>query len=176
MAELPKHAPGSESRKIVRLLSTDVPGDLALQRSLRRIKGISFMFAHAICITLNMDGKKKIGSMSQDELKKIENFVKESGQNKSEGNKTLPLWMLNRRKDLETGTDSHIVMASLDFKKMEDINTMRRIRAYKGVRHELGLPVRGQRTRSSFRKNKTMGVSKKKAMPGKAASTVPAKK
>jgi len=176
MAELPKHSPGSESRKIVRLLSTDMPGDLALQRSLRRIKGISFMFAHSVCISLNMDGKKKIGSLSPEELKKIENFVKESGQS-TDGNRSLPLWMLNRRKDLEAGTDSHLVMASLDFKKMEDINTMRRIRAYKGVRHELGLPVRGQRTRSSFRKNKTMGVSKKKAMPGKAApAAAPAKK
>lgn len=162
--QMPTKQLGGESRRIVRLLSTDVPGDLSLQRSLIRIKGISFMFAHAICVSLNMDKKKKIGVMSTDELKKIENFVKTP---------ELPLWMLNRRKDTETGSNMHLVMASLDLKKMEDINTLRKIRAYKGVRHELGLPVRGQRTRSSFRKNKTMGVSKRKAMPGKAAPAAP---
>ncbi len=47
---------------------------------------------------------------------------------------------------------------------------MRKIRCYKGIRHETGQPVRGQRTRSSFRTQKTVGVVKKKAQPAKAAS------
>lgn len=42
------------------------------------------------------------------------------------------------------------------------------MRAYRGVRHQHGLPVRGQRTRGSFRKNKTVGVQKKKAMAARA--------
>ncbi len=164
-----------ESRKIVRILSTDLPGDLQIKRALRRIKGVGFMFAHAICLSLEIDEKKKVGDFSAEELKQIEDFVKASGQTekmvgdaKGVGS-SLPLWMLNRRKDYETGSNFHLVMAALDLKKMEDINTMKRIRAYRGIRHELGLPVRGQRTRGSFRKNKTMGVSKKKAMPGKTA-------
>ena len=156
-----------ESRKIIRLLSTDLPGDLTIKRALRRIKGIGFMFAHAVCLSLDLDEKKKVGSFSAEELKQIEDFVKNHSQADFKGTK-LPTWMLNRRKDYETGNNFHFVMSTLDFKKMEDINTMKRIRAYRGIRHELGLPVRGQRTRGSFRKNKTMGVSKRKAMPGKA--------
>ena len=166
-----------ESRKIIRLLSTDLPGDLTIKRALRRIKGIGFMFAHAICLSLDIDEKKKVGAFSPEELKRIEDFVKSHGQAEAKEQQSdakgvgsrLPAWMFNRRKDYETGTNFHFVMSTLDLKKMEDINTMKRIRAYRGIRHELGLPVRGQRTRSSFRRNKTMGVSKRKAMPGKAA-------
>ena len=45
-----------------------------------------------------------------------------------------------------------------------DIDKLKKIRCYRGVRHMQGLPVRGQRTRSSFRKSgKTVGVSREKA-------------
>jgi hypothetical protein len=49
------------------------------------------------------------------------------------------------------------------------------MRAYKGVRHELGQPVRGQRTRSSFRTQKTVGVARKKVVAAAKAATAPAK-
>ena len=142
----------AETRKIIRLLSTDIDGNLGLQRAMRKIKGLSFMFSRNTCIALGLDGKRKVGTLSDEELKHIESFVK---------NPTFPQWMLNRRKDIETGKDLHIVMSDLELKKREDINLLRRIKSYKGVRHELGQPVRGQRTRSSFRTQKTVGVSKK---------------
>lgn len=85
----------------------------------------------------------------------------------SDSSSSFPSWLLNRRKDVETGENSHLSGVALDLKKREDINRLRKIKSYKGFRHELGLPVRGQRTRSSFRRNKTVGVSKKKAMEAK---------
>ena len=141
-----------EIRRIVRVLTTDIDGSLNVERALRRVKGVSFMFSRSVCTATGIDGKRKIGALSETEVKMLEGFIKKPA---------LPAWMLNRRKDNESGDNIHLTMADLDFRKREDINTLRRIRAYKGIRHELGQPVRGQRTRSSFRTQKTVGVSRK---------------
>ena len=143
-----------QGRRIVRILSTDIDGSLPLVRALRRIKGVSFMFSRATCAAMNIDGRKRIGLMADHEVKAVEEFLRQP---------KLPGWMLNRRKDPETGNDIHLTMSGLDLRRREDINTMKRTRAYKGIRHELGQPVRGQRTRSTFRTDKAIGVSKKKA-------------
>jgi small subunit ribosomal protein S13 len=156
----------TETRRIVRLLSTDVNGELSVSRALRKVKGVSFMFANAACITTGVDRKRKIGQISEAEVKSLEGFIKAP---------VVPVWMLNRRKDVETGANSHITMADLDLKKREDINSLKRMHCYKGVRHELGQPVRGQRTRSSFRvAGRSVGVSKKKIQ--QAAKPKPADK
>ena len=73
--------------------------------------------------------------------------------------------MVNRRKDIETGEDRHLVGVDLKFMQEQDIKRMIKIKSYKGVRHMFGLPVRGQRTRSSFRGGRTVGVIRKKMMP-----------
>ena len=74
--------------------------------------------------------------------------------------------MMNRRKDLETGQDMHIITTDWDLTIDNDIKKMKKIRSYKGVRHMIGQPVRGQRTKSNFRKNKgklSLGVVRKSA-------------
>ncbi len=147
-----------ETKRIVRVMTTDIDGQLSVERALRRIKGVSFMFSKSVCTATQTDGKRKIGDLSEEEVKTIEAFIKDP---------KLPDWMLNRRKDPETGKDLHLSMAQQQLKKREDINTLRRIRAYRGIRHELGQPTRGQRTRSTFRTQKAVGVSKKKAQPAK---------
>lgn len=145
---------GQKVKRIVRLLATDIDGNLPLERALRKIKGISFMFSKAICNLSGIDPKMKIGLLGEDELKKVENLI---------NNPTFPKWLLNRRRDLETGRDIHLVGSKLDFKKREDIDMLRKMRAYRGVRHQFGLPVRGQRTRTSFRTHKSVGVRRKEA-------------
>lgn len=155
----------TETRRIVRLLATDINGELSVIRALRRIKGVSFMFANAACVATGVDKRKKIGQIGEADLKSMESFIRSP---------SLPPWMLNRRKDMDTGSDMHTTMADLDLRRREDINLMKRIHSYKGVRHELGQPVRGQRTRSSFRTSKAVGVSKKKAQAA-AKAAPPAK-
>lgn len=147
-------------------METDIDGTLPLGKGLRRIKGINFMFSNAVCLLTKMDPKKKIGLMSADELKALENVIRTP---------PFPQWMLNRRKDLERNV-VHLLGNELQFVQREDINIMKRIRSYRGIRHEMGQPVRGQRTRSSFRTNKTLGVSKKKQQPAKAAAPATAPK
>lgn len=153
-----------EPKRIVRFMATDLPGTLAVERALRRIRGVGKNFSRAVCIATTIDPRQKIGLLSDGELADIEKLIR---------NPPFPRWMLNRRKDPESGEDRHLVGSALDFQKMEDINTMKRIRSYKGVRHSLGQPVRGQRTRSSFRTQKSVGVTKKSAR--QAAKPAPAK-
>lgn len=143
-----------ETRRIVRILGTDVNGSLSVERALRKIKGVSFMFSRAVCTTQGIERTRKAGTLEEREIKGIENFIKEP---------QLPKWMLNRRKDRDSGNDTHISSAKIDLIKREDINLLKKVRSYRGIRHELGQPVRGQRTRGTFRTNKAVGVSKKAA-------------
>src|SRR3989449_370539 len=76
----------------------------------------------------------------------------------------FPPWMVNRPKDWESGLDLHLVGSEVEVRLRDDINLMKMIRSYKGVRHETGQKVRGQRTRSNGRTGLTVGVTKKAAL------------
>ncbi len=157
----------TDIRRIVRVLATDVDGNLAVWRALRKVKGVGFVFSRAVCTATGIDRNKKIGALADSDLKDLERFITQP---------QLPSWMLNRRKDMETGKDIHLTMAELSLKKRDDINMMKKVHSYKGVRHELGQPVRGQRTRSSFRTSKSVGVSKKRVQQAAKAVAKPEKK
>jgi small subunit ribosomal protein S13 len=135
--------------KLVRVLSKDIEGKLKLYVGLTKIKGISWAFANAICKNLGFDKNKKIGSLSKEEIEKINSFVKKPN---------VPEYLLNRRKDFETGENKQMVGNDLELQKEFDIGRLKKIKSYRGQRHVLGLPMRGQRTRSHFRKNKKKGV------------------
>ncbi len=91
------------------------------------------------------------------------------------GNYNIPSHMFNRRSDPQTGENKHLIGSELRFAIKSDVDLLRKTRSYKGIRHELGLPVRGQRTRSSFRKGAIVGVIKKKAERSKARKEIAAK-
>lgn len=140
--------------KLVRILSKDIEGNLKVYVGLTKIKGISWAFANAICQKLDLDKNRKIGSLSKEEIEKINLFVK---------NPDVPDYLFNRKKDFETGKDKQMTGTDLDLQKEYDISRLKKIKSYRGQRHALGLPVRGQRTRSHFRKNrkKSTGIKKK---------------
>ena len=139
--------------RIVRILSKDIEGKLKIYVGFTKIKGISWALSNAICKNLNLDKNRKIGSLTDIEVKKISEFMK---------NPKLPAYILNRRKDFETGENKHLIGSDLELQKEFDIKRMRKIKSYKGIRHGLGLPLRGQRTRSHFRKNRKKGSGIKK--------------
>jgi len=144
----PKKAVGTE--KMIRVFQTDIDGGKNIMVSLTKIKGVSWSFANALCYKLKLDKQRKIGSLSEQEIKKIEDFIK---------NPELPSFLLNRRKDLDTGKDIHLNTTDLELRKDFDIKRLKKIRSYRGLRHALGQPVRGQRTKSHFRKRgKVVGV------------------
>ena len=139
--------------RIVRILAKDIEGGMTLYSGLTKIKGISWTMSNAICKKLGLDKKKKIGSLTEDEINKITEFMK---------NPDLPKEILNRRKDFETGGDGHLLGSDLELKKEFDIKRLKKIKTYKGLRHAANLPLRGQRTRSNFRKNRRKGAGIKK--------------
>jgi len=153
-------------KHIVRIANTDLDGNKKIIRALRKINGVGFMFANAVCTISGIENSKKAGDLTNEEVKKIESIVSNpiaSG---------APLWMVNRRSDPEDGSDKHLLSTDLKFTVDNDIKMMKKIKCYKGVRHGLGQPVRGQSTKSHFRKNKgkVMGVSKKKIAPAASPS------
>ena len=139
--------------RLVRILSRDIEGKMKVYPGLTKIKGVSWAMSNAVCIILNIDKNRKIGSLTDEELKTISDFIK---------NPKVPIFLVNRRFDFETGENKHIIGNELDLRKDFDIKRLRNIRSYRGLRHQMGLPTRGQRTKAHFRKNKSKGVGIKK--------------
>ena len=140
---------------VIRIANTDIDGKKSIIRALRKVKGINFMFSNAICSMTNIDKNKKAGDLTDGEVNKINDFLKSS---------ELPGWILNRRKDPESGEDKHLLASDVRFEKDNEIKTLKKIKCYRGVRHMFRLPVRGQKTKSNFRRNKgkVTGVQKSK--------------
>lgn len=150
-------------RYIVRIVGTDIDGSKRIPHGLSKIRGIGLRTGEILCSLTGIDPRKKIGYLSDEEVKKLDKVVASFGQLK------LPAWLFNRRKDYATGKDYHLIGSDLAINLRNDLNRLRKIRSYRGIRHESGLPVRGQRTRTSFRKGITVGVSRKK-MAAKAGA------
>ena len=142
-----------EFNEMVRLLDTDIRGGLKTLNALTRVYGVSYMLANALCNVLDLNKQQRIGELTKDDLRKIEAVIRDP--------KNLPSWMLNRRKDKATGEDKHLLKSDLKLQKDSDVKDLQKIKSYRGIRHQAGLPVRGQRTRSNFRRGKTVGVRKK---------------
>jgi small subunit ribosomal protein S13 len=106
----------------------------------------------------------KIGDLPESKTDELEKLVTEYSEK-------VPHWMMNRQSDWSTGADIHLVGVDVELNKRDDINLMKMIRCYKGIRHEQGQKVRGQRTRSNGRTGMTMGVIRKKLEPGAAGES-----
>jgi small subunit ribosomal protein S13 len=165
-----KPAEGARQKNIIRVADTNLDADRKVSRALMEIKGVGPMFANAVANVCGFK-EKLIKELAEDEIKKLEDILA------SPSKYGIPVWMLNRRGDPQTGEDRHLIVSTLDFARTMDINEMKKLKTYKGVRHSFGLPVRGQRTRSSFRtKGRTVGVQRKKEEPAKAGAKKEEKK
>ena len=147
----------AEFKHIVRVANTDLDGNKPVAKALTKIKGVGFSYSNMICGFAGVEKRKKTGELEDNEVEKLNDVLINAHKYNA------PLWMYNRRKDLETGEDKHLISADLTFVVDNDIKLMKKIKSYKGSRHMFGLPVRGQRTRSNFRRNKgkVMGVTRK---------------
>lgn len=146
----------------VRIANTDLDGNKSIGNALKKIKGVGFMFSNMVCNIAGVDNATKSGYLTDEQIKKLENIFTNLPKYNA------PKWMLNRRKNYDDGKDYHIITGDLSFANENDIKRMKQIRSYKGIRHGQGLPVRGQRTKSNFRKNKgkaSLGVVKKQQQP-----------
>jgi len=153
----------SSFSQVVRIANTDISGEETLVYGLSRIKGIGYITALAIARKLGLDPTVRVGYLSAEALKRVEDAVNDLTK------LGLPSWLYNRRKDYETGQDRHLVGAELIFAARRDIEREIKISSWKGVRHKLGYKVRGQKTHTTGRTGMTVGVSK-------AAAAQPAEK
>ncbi len=145
-----------EFKHLVRILNTDIKGEKNVSYGLRRIKGVGFNFANAICNKIDLDKTKKSGDLTDEEVKKIEDVIKNPSKY------DFPSWLLNRRKDYVTGEDKHVTVVDLKLENDFDLKRLQKIKSYRGLRLSWGLPVRGQKTKSNFRKSgRSVGVMKK---------------
>jgi len=150
-----KDAPDKEFRYIVRIADTDLDGERPVPLALTQIKGVGIRVALALTDVLGLDRRKKIGELSEKETDRIQKALENLPGH-------LPMWMLNRRKEMFTGKNVHYYSTELGMKIRDDINLMKKIRCYRGIRHETGQKVRGQRTRSNGRSGMTVGVIRRK--------------
>jgi len=127
---------------------------------LTQIRGVGYMFANTILNVLKINPNQRIGHLSPEQVNSIESIIK----NPSASN--FPSWFLNRRKDVETGEDKHLLTSDIAFTVRNDVEREKTSGSWRGYRHMFGLKVRGQRTRCTGRKGGAVGVAKGgKVMP-----------
>jgi SSU ribosomal protein S13P len=146
-----------EIRLIVRVLNTDLDGSKKVPYSLAGIMGVGINFGYAVARALGIDPELRLGQLSDQQIAQIEDCIRNPAKY------GIPQWMYNRRNDLVTGKDLHLVGPDLELAIREDIQREMRIRSWRGVRHSLGLKVRGQRTRTTGRKGGPVGVARRAA-------------
>lgn len=141
---------------ILRLLGTNVDGKTKIMYALTKIKGVGRRYSNLVCKKADVDLSKRAGDCTVEELERIVTIIQNPTQYK------IPLWFLNRQRDIVDGKTSQLLANQLDNKLREDLERLKKIRAHRGLRHYWGLRVRGQHTKTTGRRGKTIGVSKKK--------------
>ncbi len=118
-----------------RLLGVDIPTDKQIQYSLTYLYGIGLHSAREVCEKLNIDPTRAASDLHEDEVGRIAALLERD----------------------------YVVEGPLRRQVTQNIGRLREVRCYRGLRHRLGLPVRGQRTKTNARTRK----GPKKTVAGK---------
>jgi len=141
---------------ILRVMNTNIDGRRKIMFAMTSIKGCGRRFSNVVCKKADVDMSKRAGELSEEEVERIVTIMNNPRQYK------IPDWFLNRQKDIKDGKFSQVLANGLDNKMREDLERLKKIRAHRGLRHYWGLRVRGQHTKTTGRRGRTVGVSKKK--------------
>jgi len=109
-----------------RILGVDIPGDKRSVVALTYIYGIGRHRASEILRQVGVDESVRAKDLSEDELSRIANAIE----------------------------NGYVIEGERRRQVQQDISRLRDIRCYRGLRHRMGLPVRGQRTRTNARQRK----------------------
>lgn len=109
-----------------RVIGIDIPDNKRLEISLTYIYGIGRKLSNDIIAKLNLDPNMRAHKLSQDDIARINNLLQ----------------------------GEYVVEGDLRRQVQNNIKRLVSIHAYRGLRHRLGLPVRGQRTRTNSRTRK----------------------
>lgn len=111
---------------MARIAGVEVPDNKAAKIALTYVFGIGRTTAMEILDALKMDPNKKLKDMTEMELTQLRKFIDEQA----------------------------VVEGDLRQKVFRNIKRLKDIRSYRGIRHKIGMPVRGQRTRINARTRK----------------------
>lgn len=152
---------GPDFKYIVRLSATDLDGTKQVGVAITNVKGIGRRVGKILAEQTKLDPNELIGNLTDDQVETLQSAIDAASD-------TLPGWAVNRPKDYDTGDDVHVVGAEVDGSLRDDLNRLKKIRSYRGLRHEAGLRVRGQRTRANGRTGLTVGVQRQKLIEAAA--------
>jgi small subunit ribosomal protein S13 len=150
----------SEYKHILRIAGKDIEGGKKLIVALSEIKGVGYNFAQVLIQSLNINPNMRVGFLTESDIHEIEQAISNPAR------AGIPQWYLNRRKNMDDGSNNHMITSDLDFAASNDIEREKLVMSWRGYRHMFGLRVRGQCTRTTGRRGGAVGVKKVKVMPG----------
>lgn len=117
---------------MARIAGIDVPQEKKIEIALTNIYGIGRYQAGKILETANIEKDKRVSGLSNTEINKLNTIIE----------------------------NDYEVEGELRQKIFRNIKRLKDIRAYRGIRHKIGMPVRGQNTRTNAvtRKGKNIAV------------------
>ncbi len=151
-AEQPEDEEEEDIRYFVRIGQTDLDGTKSVERALTELNGIGHRAARIIADQAGIDRREVFGRLEEDQIDAIVELVEGYADE-------VPEWLANHRNDFFTGETTHETGNDLELTRRQDVNRMKMIDSYKGVRHKRGQKVRGQRTKSTGRTEGTIGVN-----------------
>jgi small subunit ribosomal protein S13 len=157
----------SEYKHILRIAGKDIEGGKKLIVALSEIKGVGYNFAQVLIQSLNINPNMRVGFLTENDIHEIEQAISNPAK------AGIPQWYLNRRKNMDDGSNNHMITSDLDFAASNDIEREKLVMSWRGYRHMFGLRVRGQCTRTTGRRGGAVGVKKVKMMPGAAPAAPP---
>uniref|UniRef100_A0A7S3CTA3 40S ribosomal protein S18 n=1 Tax=Strombidium rassoulzadegani TaxID=1082188 RepID=A0A7S3CTA3_9SPIT len=146
----------NEFTHILRFQNTNVNGKQKAPFGIRQIRGVGRRFAILALKIAQIDLNKRSGELTEKDMTTLNDILARPTEY------NIPKWFLNRQKDPRDGTWSQLISNNLDTRFREDLERMRKAKNHRGLRHYWGQRVRGQRTKSTGRCGKTLGVIRKK--------------
>ena len=122
---------------MARIAGVDIPRDKAVEIALTYIYGIGLTLSQKILAEAGVAGTTRVRELTEEDVARIRDQIERNVRVEGE-----------LRRQVQT-----------------NIARLREIGSYRGIRHRVGLPVRGQRTRTNARGRKgrrqTVGIRKR---------------
>ena len=146
----------AEYQPLLRVLNTNLEGSENVPYSFTKIRGVGRRYAMLALKKAEIDPRRRAGSLSPEEVERLVNIMQNPLDFK------IPKFFLNRQKDPKTGGYEHVLANDVNSKLRDDYERMKKMRLHRGIRLMWGVRVRGQHTKTSGRRGKTVGVAGKK--------------
>jgi small subunit ribosomal protein S13 len=146
----------NDFKHLVRISGADIRGDKHAISGLCHIRGIGARMAFMILSKAGIPEQTYVGMLTDEQIEKLNEIIAAPIKF------GVPKWFVNHIKERETGKDVHLIGLDLALYDRNDIDRLKKLRTYRGIKHHAGHKVRGQRTKSTGRGGRSLGVSRKK--------------